>query len=273
LSKSVLGVHCDRVIPPLKYDNCFISEDSAKAETFNQYFAKQMSISNNIADLPTLPPFSHITDERLSSVDVNKADVLRYLRQVNMHKYYGPDGISNHILKFCAALTKLLNFSLLNGKYLSQWKISNVCPVYKQKGDKRDISNYRPIALLSTKIFEKVIYKSLYEFCVLHNVLISENSGFKKNYSTVNQLIAFTHKIYKAIDFGHDVCAIFLDVSKAFDKVWHEGLIFKLKQIGICDNLLLILINYLDSWSQKVVLNGTSSSLCSSSARVPKGLY
>ena len=203
---------------------------------------------------------------------------MRYLRQVNIHKSYGLDGISNHILKFCAdslykALTKVFNFSLLNGKYLSQWKISNVCPVYKQKGDKRDISNYRPIALLSTKIFEKVIYKSLYEFCVLHNVLISENSGFKKNYSTVNQLIAFTHKIYKAIDFGHDVCAIFLDVSKAFDKVWHEGLIFKLKQIGICDNLLLILINYLDSWSQKVVLNGTSSSLCSSSARVPKGLY
>ena len=206
LSKSVLGVHCDRVIPPtLKYNNCFISEDSEKAETFNQYFTKQMSISNNIADLPTLPPFSHITDERLSSVDVNKADVLRYLRHINIHKSYGPDGISNHILKFCAdslykPLTKLFNFSLLNGKYLSQWKISNVCPVFKQKGDKRDISNYRPIALLSTisKIFEKVIYKSLYEFCVLHNLLISENSGFKKNDSTVNQLIVIT-KMYHGV--------------------------------------------------------------------------
>ena len=79
-----------------------------------------------------------------------------------------------------------------------------------------------------------------------------------------------TQGIYKAIDSGHDVCAIFLDVSKAFDKVWHEGLIFKLKQIGICDNLLLLLINYLDSRSQKVVLNGTSSSLCSTSAGVPQ---
>ena len=122
-----------------------------------------------------------------------------------------------------------------------------------------------------SKIFEKVIYKSLYAFCVLHNLLISENSGFKKNDSTVNQLIAITHEIYKAIDSGHDVCAIFLDVSKAFDKVWHEGLIFKLKQIGICDNLSLLLINYLDSRSQKVVLNGTSSSLCSTSAGVPQG--
>ena len=80
-----------------------------------------------------------------------------------------------------------------------------------------------------------------------------------------------TQGIYKAIDSGHDVCAIFLDVSKAFDKVWHEGLIFKLKQIGICDNLLLLLINNLDSRSQKVVLNGTSSSLCSTSAGVPQG--
>ena len=84
-----------------------------------------MSISNNIADLPTLPPFSYITDERLGSVDVNEADVLRYLRHVNIHKSYGPDGISNHILKFCAdslykPLTKLFNFALLNGKYLSQ---------------------------------------------------------------------------------------------------------------------------------------------------------
>ena len=73
------------------YNNYFISEDSEKAETFNQYFAKQMSISNNIADLPTLPPFSYITDERLGTIDVNEADVLRYLRQVNIHKSYGPD--------------------------------------------------------------------------------------------------------------------------------------------------------------------------------------
>jgi hypothetical protein len=88
-----------------------------------------LHVLNNIADLPTLPPFSYITDERLGSVDVNEADVLRYLRQVNIHKSYGLDGISNHILKFCAALTKLLNFSLLNGKYSSQWNISNTCPV------------------------------------------------------------------------------------------------------------------------------------------------
>ena len=78
--------------------------------------------------------------------------------------------------------------------------MSNVCPVYKQKGNKRDISNYRPIALLSTisKIFEKVIYKSLYEFCVFHNLLISENSGFKKNDSTVNQLMVIT-KMYHGV--------------------------------------------------------------------------
>ena len=69
------------------------------------------------------------------------------------------------------------------------------------------------------------------------------------------------------------MCVLFLDVSKAFDKVWHESLIFKLKQIGIYDNLLLLVINYRDSRSQKVVLNGTSSSLCSTSAGVPPRVY
>lgn len=88
LSKTVLGVNCDRVIPPLKCNNYFIFEDSEKAETFNQYFAKQMSISNNIDDLPTLPSFSYITGERLGTIDVNEDDVLRYLRQVNIHKSY-----------------------------------------------------------------------------------------------------------------------------------------------------------------------------------------
>jgi hypothetical protein len=82
-------------------------------------------------------------------------------------------------------------------------------------------------ALLSTisKIFEKVIYKYLYEFCVLHNLLISENSGFKKNDSIVNQLIAITHEIYKAIDSGHDVCAIF-EVSSANSLILQRMLCF-----------------------------------------------
>ena len=73
-----------------------------------------MSISNNIADLPTLPPFSYITDERLGSVDVNEADVLKYLRHVD---YINLMVCADSLYK---PLTKLFNFALLNGKYPSQ---------------------------------------------------------------------------------------------------------------------------------------------------------
>ena len=74
------------------------------------------------------------------------------------------------------------------------------------------------------------------------NNLISPNqSGFKPGYSYINQLLSITHEIYKSLDDGLEVRGVFLDISKAFDKVWHEGLIFKLKQNGISGDLLQIL--------------------------------
>ena len=65
---------------------------------------------------------------------------------------------------------------------------------------------------------------------VIENELISPNqSGFKPGDSCINQLLAITHEMYKSFDDGFEVRGVFLDISKAFDKVWHEGLIFKLK--------------------------------------------
>ena len=62
-------------------------------------------------------------------------------------------------------------------------------------------------------------------------LLIEQNSGFKRKDSTVNQLLKIVHQIYQDINNGKDTCLVFLDVSKAFDKVWHEGLLFKLRQL------------------------------------------
>ena len=89
--------------------------------------------------------------------------------------------------------------------------------------------------------------------------------------TTVNQLLAITHDIYKYLDSGKDVCAIFRDVSKAFDKVWHEGFIFKSRQFGITDTLMSLLENYLTDRSQRVVLNGKTSPSQSISAGVLQG--
>ena len=91
--------------------------------------------------------------------------------------------------------------------------------------------------------------------------LISQNqSGFKPVDSCTNQLLSITHQIYKSFDDGHEVCSVFLDMPKAFDKVWHKGLIFKLKQDGISGNLLSTLTDFLRLRKQSVVLNGQLSS-------------
>ena len=115
---------------------------------------------------------------------------------------------------------------MLHGVFPSKWKVSNVCPVFKN-GDKQNKSNYRPIALLSSvsKCLEIIVFKR-YEFLIENNLLIENNSGFNRYDSTINLLVSMLHKIYKSIDEGNAICAIFLDVSKAFDKVWHEDLFF-----------------------------------------------
>ena len=80
----------------------------------------------------------------------------------------------------------------------------------------------------------------------IENELISPNqSGFKPGDSCTNQLLAITHEIYKSFDKGFEVRGVFLDILKAFDKVWHEGLIFKLKHNSMSGNLINLLCDFL----------------------------
>ena len=100
----------------------------------------------------------------------------------------------------------------------------------------------------------------MFEFFT-ENELISQNqSGFKPGDSCISQLLCITHDIYQSLDDGLETRAVFLDISKAFDKVWHKGLLFKLKQNGISGNLLNVITDFLYQRKQRVVLNGQHSS-------------
>ncbi len=106
------------------------------------------------------------------------------------------------------------------------------------------------------------------------NDLITENqSGFRPGDSVTNQLIYLVHEILKSFDCldNLEVRSVYLDMSKAFDKVWHEGLVFKLKQNGIEGNLLKLLVNYLTNRKQRVVINGMSSDWGLINSGVPQG--
>ena len=102
-------------------------------------------------------------------------------------------------------------------------------------------------------------------------MISSNQSGLKPGDSCINQLLSITHKIYKCFDDGFEVRGVFLDISKAFDKVWHEGIILKLKQNGISGKLLSALSDFLKDRKQRVTLNGQVSSWTVVNAGVPQG--
>ena len=171
------------------------------------------------------------------------------------------------------SLCSLFNASLTSGKVPQIWKQANVTPVFKGKGSKQDQSNYRPISLLSNvgKLLEGFVFKAVYRFCVENGLLTWRNSGYKPKDSTINQLLVITHKIYQALENEHDYCFVSLDAIAAFDRVWHQGLIYKLKKIGISGKLLTWFKNYLKDRKQRFVIEGQTSEYISIRCGVPQG--
>ena len=131
------------------------------------------------------------------------------------------------------------------------------------------MEHYHPVSLLPIcgKIFKLLVYNSLFDFFIANKLISSNQSGLKP----INQLLSITHEIYRSFDDGFEVTGVFLDIWKAFDKVCHNGLIYKLKQNGVSGDLLNLIIDFLDARKQRVVLNGQYSSWASVKAGVPQG--
>ena len=163
---------------------------------------------------------------------------------------------------------------LLTSTYPDISKLANVTPIFK-KGDKQLIKNYRPISLLPIcgKMFEKIIFNNLYSYLNENNLITKNQSGFHPGDSTTNQLLYLVNEIHQAFESPKslEVRVVFLDISKAFDKVWHDGLIFKPRQNGVSGNLLHFFQNYLDNRNQRVVLNGCCSNYSKVESGVPQG--
>ena len=169
-------------------------------------------------------------------------------------------------------LCDLFNYSLSSGQFHEAWMQANITPMHK-KEDPSDPSNYHPISLLCAvgKVLEKVVHKYVFNFCRDNAIISSLQSGFVAEDSTVNQLVDIYNTFCKALDEGKEVRAVFCDVSKAVDRVWYKGLLYKLNRAGISGTLLSWFTNYLSNRKQRVVLPGTSLSWKPIKAVVPQG--
>ena len=262
-------------IPPLLVNGIFETDFGKKAAIFNFAFAKQSNILNNGSFIPEL---DYKTNKRIANITFSSSELSRIIKDLNPNKTHGHDNISIRMIKLCGdsilpPLKSIFESAITSGHFPNSWKKGNIIPVHK-KESKNLLKNYRPISLLPVfgKIFEKVIY-NLFVFFKENKFLSDNQSGFRSGDSCISQLIAITHDIFKYFDGNPclDTRGVFLDISKAFDKVWHDGLLYKLKCYGVEGGLYNILENYLSNRKQRVVLNGQSSSWLDVNAGVPQG--
>ena len=171
-------------------------------------------------------------------------------------------------------LFNVSQFSSETGNFPSYWRRCNVVLVHK-KDNKDLINNYRPVPLLPilSKIYEKCIYDTLYNYFEGNDLFSKSQSSFHKGDSCISRLLSITHEIFKGFNANPslDTCGIFLDISKAFDRVWHEALIFKLRSYGISDFLLHLFNSFLSERLQRVVLNSQASEWQKVQAGAPQG--
>ena len=227
-----------------------------------------------------LPPLKYRTSKKLNSFSVFEKDILLIIKALDSSKAHGYDNLSIKMIKLCEEsivipLKIIFEDSLKCGVFPEIWKKANVVPVH-EKEDKTLVKNYRPISLLPIfgKIFERVIYNSIFNYFISNKLFTPSQSGFLPGDSCIAQLLSIIHENQTAFDENPpaDVRGIFLDLSKAFDKVWHEGLLYKLETYVIEGQLLSFLKNYLENRKQRVVLNGQTSDWKKINSGVPQGL-
>ena len=171
------------------------------------------------------------------------------------------------------SLSKLLNNLFEIGHFPDLWKIAHVTPIYKRSGPRNDKANFRPISILPTlsKVCESIVHERLLSHCIENCIISERQAAYLKGDSTMSQLLYIVHFIRTNWGKKNIVQGAFLDISAAFDKVWHKGLLAKLNQIGISGNLIDLFASYLINRKQCVVIDGVKSDLVEIKAGVPQG--
>ena len=169
-------------------------------------------------------------------------------------------------------LAHICNRMLSTGTFPDRLKYAEVKPIYK-KGDKTQITNYRPISLLPvfSKIFEKVLYKRLSDHLGKNNILAKEQFGFRCNTSTEPAIYTLIHNILSSLNTKSLAGGLFCDLQKAFDCVNHNILLKKLTFYGITEVTNKLIDSYLSNRQQRVTINNCTSTWKEIRHGVPQG--
>ena len=256
-------------------DGSITSDLKEMANILQEQFSSVFSDTSSTCKV--VPEISNSCVTQLQSIDFSDDDVIAAIDEIDMNSSCADQNIPAIVLKKCKfALShpiKLLwQDSFAVGQVPAFYKEQIVAPIFK-KGSKSIGKNYRPIALTShvIKIFERILRKNLVRYLEENKLLCSKQHGFRSGKSCLSQLLSHVDDILNNALEGLETDVIYLDFSKAFDKVDHEILVRKLYNFGIRGPLLVWLTNFLENRFQTVCIGGVKSVRCIVKSGVPQG--
>lgn len=204
-----------------------------------------------------------------------KKEVCRAIQNLNPNKAPGYDLITAQILKQLpevgiTSLTQLFNAILWRGFVSPQWKVAQIIMILKPGKSAEEVKSYRPISLLPvpSKIMEILFLSRLSPMA--DRLLPDHEFGFRQNHSTIEQVQRLVNRIHYAFEHKFYCTAAFLDISQAFDRVWHEGLLFKIKST-LPTNYFKFISSYLEDRHFLIKYGMATSSLHKIQVGVPQG--
>ena len=261
-------------ISELEYDGKLAVSDEEKTEALNTFFTGVFT-KEDLNNIPDIEPA--LVNNYLDQIFIKKEDITKKLKALNSSKSQGPDGIHPRLIKETAEtivtpLYIIFNQSITSGIVPSEWKKGNITPIFK-KGSKKSVGNYRPVSLTSVccKIMESLVRSQLLEHLTTNDLFCKNQHGFMQGRSCVTQLLSVMEAWTDILDRNLCLDTIYFDFQKAFDTVPHERLLRKIESYGIKSNPLNWIRSYLSDRSQRVIVNGASSSWTDVTSGVPQG--
>ena len=258
-----------------KYEICCLLLDQ-----FNSVFTKpnpDMIVTNPFSFFHTQSSMNEDNELYLTNIVLSEKIIIEAIHELSTRSAAGPDGIPSSLLVNCATelaplLLIVFTHSLSSGVVPPSFKLAAITPVFKS-GDRTTPNNYRPISLTSvfSKVLERIIRKQVSTFIDKKGCLNSTQHGFRSGRSCLSALLSVFDDIMHMLEDGGSVDMVYLDFSKAFDKVDHGILLHKLKALGITGHLGIWFFNFLTRRSHFVRLPGAISGDSPVLSGVPQG--
>ena len=202
----------------------------------------------------------------------------KVIKNLDLSKASGPDCIPVVVLKNCEPelsyiLAELFNKHLKESSFPDCWKVSSVVPVFKDVGERYTAKKYHPVSLLSviSKVFEKLVSNRIVDHLEKCGLFSNFQYSFRSSRSTAHLLTVVSDKIARAFNRSGATGVDSLDIFKTFDRVWHAGLLHKLKFYGISGQIFGLISSFLSNRMLWVVLDGMSPQEHQVRTGVPQG--